>query len=202
MATRQIVCDGDSITRGQGADDPQSFPGYLQALLGSDWLITNKGVSGQRLDQMETDASTDIDALFNSGTYTKNIVNALGGTNDLYQGWDAATIITRLQTYWSHRKSAGWTVWVMTILSFNATLSSVDQATADSRIATVNTWIRANWNLYADRLVDIAVDPRLDDWSDTTYYTADGIHPTITGYAVLAELAAAPMRPVTWVRGT
>lgn len=45
----KIACVGNSITQGPGRDNPDSYPGQLQALLGDAYQVTNFGVSGRTL---------------------------------------------------------------------------------------------------------------------------------------------------------
>lgn len=45
----KIACVGNSITQGPGRDNPESYPGQLQVLLGDAYQVTNFGVSGRTL---------------------------------------------------------------------------------------------------------------------------------------------------------
>jgi lysophospholipase L1-like esterase len=45
----KIACVGNSITQGPGRDNPDSYPGQLQALLGDEYSVKNFGVSGRTL---------------------------------------------------------------------------------------------------------------------------------------------------------
>lgn len=45
----KIACVGNSITQGPGRDNPNSYPGQLQTLLGTSYLVQNFGVSGRTL---------------------------------------------------------------------------------------------------------------------------------------------------------
>jgi lysophospholipase L1-like esterase len=44
-----IACVGNSITQGPGRDNPESYPGQLQTLLGDAYSVKNFGVSGRTL---------------------------------------------------------------------------------------------------------------------------------------------------------
>lgn len=199
--THQIVCDGDSITFGYGLADPttEAWPARLAALINNaTWSIVNKAVSGQTLSQMEADASTDIDPLFN-GSYSRNIVICMGGTNDFYGAGNAsvAVCLSRLQTYCANRQAAGWEVWVCTMLPFDATFSNfpvVKQTNANQSIGDFNSSVRLAYLAYADVLVDFAADSRIGDagdWADSTYYQSDGVHPKAAGDVILAAIAFA-----------
>jgi lysophospholipase L1-like esterase len=45
----KIACVGNSITQGPGRDNPESYPGQLQTLLGDAYSVKNFGVSGRTL---------------------------------------------------------------------------------------------------------------------------------------------------------
>lgn len=45
----KIACVGNSITQGPGRDNPDSYPGQLQNLLGDSYSVKNFGVSGRTL---------------------------------------------------------------------------------------------------------------------------------------------------------
>ena len=48
---RRVVILGDSITFGYGVEEKDSYPAILQALIGADSQVINRGVSGYGLDQ-------------------------------------------------------------------------------------------------------------------------------------------------------
>ncbi len=97
-----------------------------------------------------------------------------------------------LAAYCDARRTAGWTVVVVTITP------QID-ATFNTRRGIVNTEIRlwtTNGSIvpgkHADAICDFAADPTMGPdaaASNTTYYS-DGLHPTATGQAILAGLYA------------
>lgn len=185
---RVVVCDGDSLTRGFAATAGYEYPTVLAAALGSDWEIRNFGVDSQTLNAMSSDAVANNDTPFATTLGTrKNVLVAWGGTNDLYYGDSAATAISDFETYCAARKAAGFKVVACTII--DRTESGGSWTAADA--ATFNASVRANYATYADALCDLAADPRLDDYTDSTYYQADGTHLKDAGYAAVAELVEA-----------
>jgi lysophospholipase L1-like esterase len=54
----------------------------------------------------------------------------------------------------------------------------------------LNTLIKSDATLY-DSLIDLGADSRLQDATNVTYYNADKVHLTDTGYGVVAALVAA-----------
>lgn len=187
-----IVFDGDSMTVGSGGQGALNYPAYAAAGLDPRSVITNKGVGGQTLLLMESDAATDIDSL--KSATLPNLLVALGGTNDLFFGADAATTYNRLVTYCTNRRAAGWKVVVFTILPRSD--SAPGSFEADRQ--TVNTSIRNGWATFADALADIASDTRIGDSGDETgpYYSGDNVHPSSRGYQVIAEWAQKAIIPL------
>lgn len=183
-----ILCDGNSLTVGQHGGAQATYPIKLGALRPSD-TVTNKGVDAQTTAQMMADAVSDIDALFTAGAW----VICWEGTNDIYFNASAETAYTNLSTYCADRQAAGFKVAVLTILPRNdfpgsSSLPSDQKTNHDSRRATVNTNLRANWATFADALVDVAADAALDDETDTTYFYTDLVHLNDAGYARVAAL--------------
>lgn len=204
--TRICVCDGDSITSGLGLTATEAYPWVLGTNLGLDWKIVNVGVSGQELDDMESDAAASIDTLFDAGN-AANVVVCFGGTNDFYFNASTATVQTRFQTYCESRQSAGWRVVACTMLprgdfAGTSTLpgdAAAQEAEFESRRATFNTWLSANWRTFADALADLAADTNLGDDGDEdsgTYYQ-DTVHPTAAGMAIIAGIVESAVLPIT-----
>jgi lysophospholipase L1-like esterase len=195
--TSQIVCDGDSITAGDGLSAGNKYPEQLQAILGNAWQVDNVGVSGQTLDNMQT-TRTDVDSLY-SGSNAYNVNVCFGGTNDIYFNASAATTETRVQAYCAASRSTGFKVVVCTLLPRGdfpgtSTLPADAETNHETRRLAFNTWLRANWSTFADALCDLAADARLGDdgdEDDTTYYQGDKVHPNSVGAAKIAERVAA-----------
>lgn len=195
-----VVADGDSITFGANLSAGQPWPDQALVLLGGISTMTNKGVSGQTLANMESDASTDIDPLISHAAGMINVVVAFGGTNDIYFNADAdytaATTISRLTTYANNRRSAGWRVVVVTMLprgdfggGSTSTLPADRKTHHEARRQAYNTWLRANYATNSWTLADVAADNRIGDDGDeldTNVYQGDKVHPTATGEGYIA----------------
>lgn len=197
--SKQVVCDGDSITAGQGLSAANKYPAQMQALLGNTWQIDNTGVSGQTVAQMQS-TRTDVDAFY-SGSNTRNVVVCGGGTNDLYFNASAATLETRIQDYCASCKSQGFEVYVWTLLPRGdfpgtSTLPGADAAAQETefevRRTAYNTWLRSSYASFADGICDLAADSTIgeDGDEDSATYYQDTVHPTTAGATIIAGIVA------------
>lgn len=195
---RQLVCDGDSLTAGVGVADAttQSYPPQLRSLYNgpNSFNLYNFGIAGQTTSDINSDASTQIDILYDSAM-SSNFCLVWAGTNDLVAGTSPATVYNNLKTYWAARRSAGWKVVAFTALPRSA--PGVPAGFEADR-QTLNTSIRSDSSLY-DAIVDLAADSRIGDSGDelnTTYYDGDKTHLNQAGYAIVASLAQAALAPL------
>ena len=192
-AQSRCVCDGNSLTSG-GGETPY-YPTQLADLLGTPWVVNNKGVTSQTTLQMSADATTDIDPLYEAEN-TKNVLVAWEGTNHVYFNATASAAITALFNYCTARRAAGFKVVLLTLLPRgdfpgSSTLPDPKEENHEDRRAVVNMWIRQTWDSCADALADVAADERigLDGCEDdTTYYMADKVHMKSAGYAIIADI--------------
>lgn len=182
-----VIYDGDSRTQGTSSPYPTQAA-QVASLLAKRYGFVNLGVSGQTVLQMSSDAASQIGALYRD--YWRTIAVAWGGVNDGHAGFDAAAIWTRLQSWAAIVRGLGCKVVLCTEID--------DQSTAGAAVSwhsviwpALNTMIRAGWSSIADALVDLGADSRLQDATNTTYFNADKIHLTDTGYGVVASLVAA-----------
>lgn len=174
-----VIFDGDSLTASAtGGGTP--YPSHVALELVNAMPI-NVGVGGQSLVDMNADAATEVDTKFASEV--TSVVCAWGGTNDLtlVTDPDGPTIYGRYTTYCNARRSAGFDVVAFTLTPRTGLTTSRQTA-----LDYFNTQVRANWATFADRLLDVAAIPELDDATDATYY-ADGLHQTDAGREVIAQ---------------
>lgn len=186
-ATRAIVCDGNSLTRGYGAGGANSYPTQLKGLVSTAYTVINRGVDSQTTDQMEADAAAQIDYWLDI-FQNNSVLIGWEGTNDIQFGASLATTQSRWNTYFSARATAGWASNGCKLVACTV-IPRVDSTAPKNAIRDdFNAWLRTNYSTYATHLVDLAADSRLQDTSNTTYFDADGVHLTAAGYAVVAEL--------------
>ncbi len=96
-----------------------------------DWEVLNRGVNGERSDQIHARFSRDV-----VGASPVAVV-VIAGVNDIYQGRAAADVIEQLRAMYRAALEAGIAVVAGSIIPFNT-------ATADQngRMHEVNAWIR------------------------------------------------------------
>lgn len=189
-----IVCDGNSITLGFGVGASDAYPAKLGTSLGNAYAVVNYGVTSQTTANMSSDAATQIDSTLPAYS-TSGVLIAWEATNDIYSGADLATCQSRWNTYFSARASAGWASGGSKLVAMTciARGNFPDQPGMSAILNSWNTWLRANYTMYATHLVDLAADARLSDFNDTTYYQADKCHLTSAGNAVVAGLIEAAL---------
>lgn len=171
-----LVCfEGDSLTA--RTDNFVCYP--FQLMADHPGRYVNVAVAGQLVytDIINDGAVTDSYQV----TDGQNILCFLGGANDIANSRTAEQTETAIQTYCTARRAAGWKVILLTLLPRTGALNETHTAVA--------AWERANWATFADALVDIALDPKLDDPTDADYYD-DGVHCTTLGYGAIADAVA------------
>jgi lysophospholipase L1-like esterase len=184
----QVIFDGDSRTIGTTSPYPTQCMA-LAGMVAKNYGWWNSGVSGQTVADFSADAATEVDAQRRTTFGSHNICVVWGGVNDANAGASAATIYDRLKTYWAARRVAGFKVLACTeIDAQDAGRNSVGWHS--TLYPALNTLIKSNATLY-DALIDLGADSHLQDATNTTYFNADKVHLTDTGYGVVAGLVAA-----------
>jgi len=183
-----IVGLGDSTTAGtpgflspleappNGSGNPESQYGYWVAVSRPGWKVVNRGVNGQRTDQMLARFGRDVILA------KPDVVVVLGGVNDIYQGRGYGGVRDNLQMMYERAEASGIVVVGATILPYNSAGEGEIEA-----IHSVNSWIeessRNSAMLFCDtnRAVRDASDP------DMLGSTPDGLHPDVDGYRRMGE---------------
>ena len=187
MAT--IVALGDSTTAGtpgfqspveappDGAGNVESQFAYWLMQAHPDWRVLNRGVNGERSDQIAARFDRDVLA------HAPAVVVILAGVNDVYQGRTVAHVTTQLSAMYDRAAGARIPVVAGSIVPYNT-------ATADqnARMHEINAWIAAatahDPNLhFADTRRAAAASGNLDRLAGSP----DGLHPDIAGYRRMAE---------------
>ena len=183
-----IVALGDSTTAGtpafqspveappNGAGDVKSQYAYWLMQEHQDWQVLNRGVNGERSDQIAARFDRDVLAAH------PRVVVIIAGVNDVYQGRPAAAVKTQLRAMYDRALAANIAVVAGSIIPYNS--ATPDQ---NARMHEINAWIAA----------ECARDPRLtfvdtrkavaaDGQPDQLRGSPDGLHPDVDGYRRMA----------------
>lgn len=169
----QIYCMGDSLTNWG------YYETRLNGLLGThNWIVVNKGVSGNTVIQMAARFTADI------LNHYPNYTIIWGGTNDVSGGTSAATIESNLQAMYTAAHNAGIRVIALTISPRGGL--TVPQRTV---LNTVNAWILSTPSGVDYVVDDYAVldDPANPGFLLPAYDSGDGLHLTVAGYNIVAD---------------
>jgi lysophospholipase L1-like esterase len=190
----RIVALGDSTTAGTpafqspleappaGRGDVTSQYAYWLMQWHPEWDVLNKGVNGERSDQIRARFDRDVIA------EKPAAVIVIAGVNDVYQGRPASHVIEQLRWMYDRASQAGILVIAGTIIPYNTATS--DQ---NARMHEINAWIR---QVAATNPAVHAVDTRAavaaPGKPDTLSETGDQLHPSPPGYRAMATA----IRPV------
>ncbi len=187
-----IVALGDSTTAGtphfkspieappDGAGNAQApFP-YWLGQSHPEWTVLNRGVNGERSDQIAARFDRDVLA------HHPQLVIIIAGVNDVYQGRSAESVETQLRAMYDRAKAAHIPVVAGSIVPYNS--ATPEQ---NARMHAINDWIRAE----AGRDTSITyVDTRKaaarPDNIDLLASSPDGLHPDVNGYHRMADVIA------------
>lgn len=172
---RTIVCLGDSITFGVGAEPGQGYPEKLSALLGVP--VINAGVSGDTA--ADGLARLDRDVLAQDPWL---VIVELGGNDFLRQ-------VPLTETEASLRKIAGRLLKAHVVPVF----VQLSGPLGLGRYAEVTKQVKKDFGVVlVEALSDILFEPKLK---------SDQIHPNALGYEKLAEAVADEVKPLLAARG-
>jgi acyl-CoA thioesterase-1 len=183
-----IVALGDSTTAGtpgfkspiesppNGAGNVESQYAHWLTRAHTDWQVLNRGVNGERSDQIHARFARDVLAAKPAA------VVIIAGVNDIYQGRTADAVQRELEAIYAAAHAAQIQVVAGSIIPF-------DTATPDqnARMHAVNDWIRE----YAGRhqgvtFCDTRAAVSAPGQADRLVSSPDGLHPSPEGYKRLA----------------
>ena len=186
--TITIVALGDSTTAGSpgfhspleappdGAGDPRSQYGYWITQRHPEWRVLNKGVWGQRSDQMLARFDRDVVA------ESPDVVIILAGINDLYQGLPVDAVKWQLQQLYERAQLYRIPVVACTILPYN-------EATAEALtdMQQLNQWIQETAAKRGLAFCDTAAAVENPQFPGLLRGTPDGLHPDVEVYRHIGE---------------
>lgn len=170
-----ILCDGDSLTAGDGLTQVQSYPYQLADALGRDsYDLYNLGVGGQTIVDMLADRDRQIAPHY--GVWSGHTVIVWGGTNDLAGGATPETTYTNLASHVNGLMSSGFDVIVLTMVKRGT------NAALETKRQTYNGYINgtAGWTVY-----DVGALSQFSDVTNGTYYQSDQTHLTALSYGII-----------------
>lgn len=189
-----IVGIGDSTTAGTpgflspveappaGLGNPQSQYCYWMMKAHPEWTVLNRGVNGQRSDEILSRFERDVTA------EKPSVVIVLAGVNDIYQGRTADSVKSNLEEMFALAERSGIVTVVATILPYN--VAGPRECTS---IREVNAWAeaasRAPGRLFCDTNL-VVRDPANPDRLASS---PDGLHPDVEGYRRIGEALAATL---------
>lgn len=185
----RIVALGDSTTAGTpgwlsplesppaGAGDETSQYAYWLVQSHPEWEVLNRGVNGERSDQVRARFNRDV---LEAGPAAVVII---AGVNDVYQGRGVDHVVTQLSAMYDEASRASITVVAGSIIPFNTATRE-----QNARMHEINEWIRrraveGSLLHFVDTRAAAARPDNIDLLSDT----ADDLHPTATGYRLMAD---------------
>ena len=188
MQRVRIVAIGDSTTAGtpafasplesppEGRGDATSQYGYWLMRAHPEWEVLNRGVNGERSDQIRERFDRDV---ISAGPA---VVVVIAGVNDVYQGRGGDEVTRQLRWMYDRAQRAGIRVVAGTILPY-------DTATPEqnAKMRQINGWIRRQAEAdpalgFADTRAAVGAPGKPDLLSDSP----DHLHPSPSGYRAMA----------------
>ncbi len=156
----------------QGKGNEQSQYAWWLMRARPDWEVLNRGVNGERSDQVRARFEEDVVA------ERPHAVVIIAGVNDVYQGLDAAHTIEQLRWMYGRAREAGIALVAGTIVPYNTATPGQNHCMHE-----INAWIRGSGVESADTRAAVAA---ADD-PDLLAESPDDLHPSPEGYRRMAE---------------
>jgi acyl-CoA thioesterase I len=192
----KVVAIGDSTTAGtpgfrspleappDGEGDPKSQFAYWLTNAHPDWRVLNRGINGERSDQIRARFARDVIA------ERPDAVVILAGVNDIYQGRSAESVQHELATMYDAAARARIPIVAATIIPYNTATPG-----ANARMHAVNAWIREQAARSNGAIVfcDTRAAVAAPDSPDRLASSPDDLHPSADGYRLMAAALEAPL---------
>jgi lysophospholipase L1-like esterase len=184
-----IVALGDSTTAGtpayrspieappDGSGNVESQYAYWLMQSHPDWQVLNRGVNGERSDQIRARFTRD------AAQARPAVVVIIAGVNDVYQGRSAESVQRELEAMYVAARAAKIVVVAGTIIPFD--VASADQ---NARMRAVNGWIRTYAGEHPAGMVfcDTRAAVAAPGQPDRLVSSPDDLHPSPAGYKLMA----------------
>jgi lysophospholipase L1-like esterase len=193
-----IVALGDSTTAGtplfespieappNGRGDERSQFAYWLMARHADWRVLNRGVNGERSDQIAARFDRDVVSARPAA------VVIIAGVNDIYQGKPATAVTAQLRAMFDRAATEKIPVIAGSILPYNTATGPQNDA-----MHAVNAWIAAEAARdprirFVDTRAAVAAAGDLDRLSGSP----DGLHPDVDAYHRMADAIEPVLRDV------
>ena len=187
MAT--VVALGDSTTAGtpgfqspveappDGAGNVESQFAYWLMQAHPDWRVLNRGVNGERADEIGARFARDVAAA------RPDAVVIIAGVNDVYQGRSADAVQRDLAAIYAAARAAKIPIVAGSIIPYNTATAAQNQA-----MRAVNGWIREQAGAHAESMVfcDTRAAVAEPGAPDRLVSSPDDLHPSPEGYKLMA----------------
>ncbi len=184
-----IVALGDSTTAGtpafrspieappNGSGNAESQYAYWLMQAHPDWQVLNRGVNGERSDQIRARFLRD------AARVRPAVVVIIAGVNDVYQGRSAESVQHELEAMYTAAHAAKIAVVAGSIVPYN--VATADQ---NARMHAVNDWIREYAARHAGSVVfcDTRAAVAAPGQPDRLLSSPDDLHPSPDGYRRMA----------------
>ena len=185
-----IVALGDSTTAGtpahkspieappNGSGNVESQYAYWLMQAHPDWQVLNRGVNGERSDQIRARFARD------AAQAKPAVVVIIAGVNDVYQGRSAESAERELEAMYTAARAAKIIVVAGSIIPFN--IATADQ---NARMHAVNDWIRDYAARHDGSVVfcDTRAASAAPGQPDRLVSSPDDLHPSPDGYRRMAS---------------
>jgi acyl-CoA thioesterase-1 len=185
-----IVALGDSTTAGtpafkspieappNGSGNVESQYSYWLMQAHPDWRVLNRGVNGERSDQIRARFALD------AAPARPQVIVIIAGVNDVYQGRSAESVERELEAIYDASRAARIVVVAGSIIPFNT--ANADQ---NARMHQVNEWIRSYAGRHAASVVfcDTRAAVAAPGHPDRLVSSPDDLHPSPDGYKRMAS---------------
>ena len=189
MVMITIVALGDSTTAGtpafkspleappNGSGNAESQYAYWLMKAHPDWQVLNRGVDGERSDQIRARFARD------AAPAAPDVVVIIAGVNDVYQGRPAASVERELEAMYTAADAVKIAVVAGSIIPYNT--ATADQNT---RMRAVNDWIREYVAHHDASMVfcDTRAAVGAPGHPDRLVSSPDDLHPSPEGYKLMA----------------
>ncbi len=138
-----------------------------------EWEVLNRGVNGERSDQIRARFERDVVAA------APKAVVIIAGVNDVYQGRPVEHVVEQLRAMYARAAQAGIRVVAGSIIPYNT--ATPEQ---NARMRQINAWMREQPGIV---FVDTRAAAAAADNADRLFDSPDGLHPGAAGYRRMAD---------------